>query len=575
MSRKNPRTVMLNTDFESDLSPDSLPFSEYPRPQLKRDSYMCLNGLWDFVIENNGDITYSGKILVPFAPESRISGVMREIKKDDLLVYERKFILSEGFLKSKLLLHFGACDQYAEVFVNGVPVGKNVGGYLPFSFEISEYLTSGENILRVVASDPLDTELPYGKQTNRRGGMWYTKVSGIWQTVWLESVPEGYIENIKITPDLCGVDIEILGGASEKSLLFEGNEYSFCGNKYRIDIEKPICWTPETPHLYNIAVLSGDDRVETYFGLRTVEIKQVNGNPLICLNGEPIFMHGLLDQGYFPDGIFLPASPRGFREDITRMKECGFNMLRKHIKTEPDLFYYYCDVYGMLVLQDFINSGKYSFFVDTALPTVYLRKGVTHKASKRRKEEFLKTAKGIIEQLYNHPSVVYYTVFNEGWGQFEADECYRVLKPLDETRVFDTTSGWFKAKKTDVESEHIYFRPIKLKASDKPLVLSEFGGYSQKIENHTFNLDNNYGYRTFTDKASLEEAITKLYETEVIPAIDIGLCATVYTQVSDVEDETNGILTYDRRVIKVTPERMKSIASKLYKRFREVNCVKK
>jgi hypothetical protein len=560
------RTVDLTTEYEQDLA-CGLPFSEYPRPQLRRDSYLCLNGYWDFSIRNNGDIRYGGKILVPFVPESRISGVKLDIRDDDYLFYERAIVLPEGFLKDRVILHIGACDQGADIFVNEKNVGWDVNCYLPFSVDITDLLHEGENTLRIVANDPLDTEIPYGKQTKKRGGMWYTKISGIWQTVWLESVPECYIRQLKITPNLKGVDIEVIGGEDEKTVILDGSEYRFTGNRVRIDIENPICWTPEDPHLYNFTVISGSDRVESYFGLRTVEIKEKNGNKVICLNGKPYFMHGLLDQGYFPDGIFLPATPKGYEDDILRMKECGFNMLRKHIKLEPDLFYYYCDVHGMLVWQDFINSGKYSFLIDTALPTVLLRRGICHKASERRRGFFMDSAKGMIEGLYNHPSVVYYTVFNEGWGQFDADECYNIFKPLDKTRIFDTTSGWFKAKNTDVESEHIYFKPIKIKKSDKPIVLSEFGGYSHRVEGHVFNLDKNYGYKTFERREDFENALVKLYESEVIPAIEKGLCATVYTQVSDVEDETNGLLTYDRRALKVSAERMKQIAIKLFEAF--------
>lgn len=563
---KKIRTVDLTTDYELTLDENKIPFSEYPRPQLKRDSYLCLNGAWDFSIRNNGEVLYNGKINVPFVPESRISGINRATKKDDIIWYERNITLPEGFNKGRMILHIGACDQYAELFINGKNIGW-VGGYLPSSSDITELLHDGDNLIRIVARDELDTDIPYGKQTDKRGGMWYTNISGIWQTVWIESVPEKYITDIKLTPDLNGVDIEIFGGDDEKTLIFEGREFKFCGNKFRLDVEDPILWTPDRPHIYRFSILSGEDKVESYFGLRTVEIKEINGKKRICLNGKPIFMHGLLDQGYFPDGIFLPATEKGFEDDVCRMKECGFNMLRKHIKLEPDIFYYYCDIHGMLVWQDFINNGKYSFLIDTALPTVFLRKGINHKASERRRGFFMDTATGIIKHLYNHPSVVYYTIFNEGWGQFDADECYDILKPLDETRIFDTTSGWFKAKKTDVESEHIYFKPIKLKRSDKPIVLSEFGGYSHRVEGHIFNLDKNYGYKSFKNADDYENALVSLYENEVIPAIDRGLCATVYTQVSDVEDETNGLLTYDRKVLKVSALRMKELALKLFEAF--------
>ena len=563
---KKIRTVDLTTDYELTLDENKIPFSEYPRPQLKRDSYLCLNGAWDFSIRNNGEVLYNGKINVPFVPESRISGINRATKKDDLIWYERNITLPEGFNKGRMILHIGACDQYAELFINGKNIGW-VGGYLPSSSDITELLHDGENLIRIVARDELDTDIPYGKQTDKRGGMWYTNISGIWQTVWIESVPEKYITDIKLTPDLNGVDIEIFGGDDEKTLIFEGREFKFCGNKFRLDVEDPILWTPDRPHIYRFSILSGEDKVESYFGLRTIGIKEINGKKRICLNGKPIFMHGLLDQGYFPDGIFLPATEKGFEDDVCRMKECGFNMLRKHIKLEPDIFYYYCDIHGMLVWQDFINNGKYSFLIDTALPTVFLRKGINHKASERRRGFFMDTATGIIKHLYNHPSVVYYTIFNEGWGQFDADECYDILKPLDETRIFDTTSGWFKAKKTDVESEHIYFKPIKLKRSDKPIVLSEFGGYSHRVEGHIFNLDKNYGYKSFKKADDYENALVSLYENEVIPAIDRGLCATVYTQVSDVEDETNGLLTYDRKVLKVSVLRMKELALKLFEAF--------
>ena len=562
----------LKTPFEND---NSSSWNEYPRPSFKRDSYLCLNGEWDLTaIEKMGlgKKEYLGKINVPFTPETRLSGINREKKKGEIYVYRKEVEFSSDFIKDRVILHFGAVDQICAVLVNRELVCRHVGGYLPFSADITDHLKEGKNIIDVEVIDELDRELAYGKQRKDRGGMWYTPISGIWQTVWCESVPADYIRGIRVTPALTSVHIDVDAGEGEKVLKLGEKEYRFDGTSIDIEVEDPINWTPDNPHLYEFTLFYGEDRIESYFALRTVSIEERNEKSFICLNGEPILCHGLLDQGYYSDGIYLPATPKGFEFDILSMKKLGFNMLRKHIKIEPQLFYYYCDKYGMLVFQDMVNSGKYNFFIDTALPTIGMKKGITHKASKKRREAFEKDSRATIDLLYNHPSVIYYTIFNEGWGQFDADENYLALKKYDPTRVYDATSGWFWEKHSDVHSEHIYMRKLKLKArKGRPLVLSEFGGISCKLLRHSYNLDNTYGYSKNNGVEDFENKFISIYDEQVIPHIkEEGLCALVYTQVSDVEDETNGLLTYDRQVLKVKEANIKAMSERLYKAFEEV-----
>lgn len=539
----------------------------YPRPQMKRDSFVCLNGEWDFCTNRTGDIPnkFNEKIIVPFCPQSALSGVNRLIPDKAYLIYKRDFALPKNFNKGRVLLHFGAVDQTANVFINGKKAGTHEGGYEPFSFDITDFLED-KNTLIVIAKDELDTfRLPYGKQKHKRGGMWYTAVSGIWQTVWLESVPEKYIKSIKIDADDKKATV-FVNGCKDGKILLDGNEFEIKNGKAKIKLKNPLLWSPESPNIYNFTVIAGQDKVESYLAFRKIESKVVNGIPRLCLNGKPYFFHGLLDQGYFPDGIFTPASPLEFKNDIISMKNLGFNMLRKHIKVEPQLFYYYCDIYGMAVFQDFVNNGDYSFIRDTALPTVALKKlpdKLLH-TKKTHRQAFIDGMLSTVNTLYNHPSIVYWTIFNEGWGQFCADDMYDILKSVDSSRIIDSTSGWFKAKHTDVESEHVYFKPVKIKKSDKPIVLSEFGGYSYKPENHISNPNNTYGYRFFKTQADFMNALVSLYNNEIIPAIDKGLCGAVYTQVSDVEDETNGLLSYDRKILKVDKSKMLEIAEKIY-----------
>ena len=558
--------VQLLTDYIKDMDREC-PHGYYPRPQLKRDSFLCLNGTWQVQIrDKRGASLYNGDITVPFPPESYLSGVKFENKKEKTLDYKRVFTLPEGWGCGRVLLHFGAVDQECRVYVNGALAGESFGGYIPFSFDITHLLSKGENILEVKARDNLDKKHPYGKQKYKRGGMWYTTVSGIWQSVWLESVPERYIEGITLTPTLNSVKITVKGGEEKKRLTLSGGEvWEFSGESAEIEPAEVHLWSPESPYLYRFTLECGEDRVESYFALRVVDVREVDGVSRICLNGKPYVFNGLLDQGYYPDGLFLPATLEGYADDIRRVKEMGFNMLRKHIKVEPMIFYYLCDSMGIAVFQDMVNNGGYSFLLDTALPTVGLQRlgDRLKNRSRTARAIFEENMYGTADLLYNTPSVVYYTVFNEGWGQFRADDMYERLRAHDGTRIIDATSGWFRRHKSDVDSRHIYFKALKPKRLDgRPLSISEFGGYSYRVEGHLYGEDN-YGYRLFDTQQDFENALVALYENEVLPLAKAGASAFVYTQVSDVEDETNGLITYDRRVVKVNPKRLSDVMKKI------------
>jgi len=387
----------------------------------------------------------------------------------------------------------------------------------------------------------------------------------------MEAVPKNHIEKLKITPTTKDVKIEVIGGDDKKrlTLLDDGEIFEFNGNEIIITPKNIRLWTPEEPNLYRFKLESGEDCVESYFALREISTGRVDGIPRILLNGKPYLFNGLLDQGYFPDGIFLPATSKGYENDILTAKNLGFNMLRKHIKIEPEIFYHLCDKLGMVVFQDMVNNSGYSYIFDTVLPTIGMKRfpdGILH-TNKRSRAIFEEHMYAIMEHLYSFPSVLYYTIFNEGWGQFNADKMYEKAKKFDPTRIFDSTSGWFTRSKSDVDSRHVYFKAVKLgKTTDKPIVISEFGGYSYRVEGHLFG-SNNYGYSIFEDEKSFTEAFLKLYSEQIEPLIDKGICALVYTQVSDVEDETNGLITYDRKCIKPTVDKTREQMSRLYKKI--------
>ncbi len=532
----------------------------HPCPQMRRESWRPLGGQW--VLDGR-------PIRLPFPPQSPLSGWHGHV--GGRLTYTRLFEMEQIEPGTRTVLHFGAADQVAEVSLNGILLGRHEGGYLPFSFDITREIQRGENSLTVTVTDRLDHRYPWGKQKKKRGGMWYTPVSGIWQPVWLEHTPRDYIKSVRFTPDLTGVEVRAdvtgSGGVQAEVALPQGGilKVTLPGGRGRIDIPEPRLWSPESPTLYPVTLSYWNDRVESYFALRTVEVKKTGGVDRVCLNGEPVFLHAVLDQGYWPDGLFLPAEEAEYERDVLRMKALGFNTLRKHIKVEPEAFYYYCDRHGMLVMQDMVNNGGYSFMRDTALPTLGRQKRDDTRAriDPHVKAFFEKHMEAVQEHLYNHPCVVVYTIFNEGWGQFEADYQYRQARRNDPTRLYDATSGWFAQHESDFDSYHVYFGNERPQPASRPMLISEFGGYVLEEPGHVWAKHASYGYGVCQDSGELSRRIAARYEELILPVIPKGCCGAVYTQLSDVEDELNGLYTYDRRICKPDPAVMAEIARKI------------
>ena len=539
-----------------------IPWQSYPRPQMRRDRWLCLNGEWE--VSWNG--TATKKIIVPFCLESLLSGTLYPPEPGTQVEYSRMFEIPETWKNSRILLHFGAVSQKCIIAVNHREVIRHENAYLPFYADITEYLQPGRNLLHLITVNDLSSVALRGKQSKKRGGMWYTPVSGIWQTVWIEPVPQKWIQALTIETLENSARIQV-SGISEGYLLFEGHQIPLENGNAVITPEDPVLWSPETPKLYPFAVISGEDRVESYFALRTLEVKTINGVRRLCLNGRPYFFHGVLDQGYWSDGLYTPASPVAYERDIRSMKSLGFNTLRKHIKIEPEQFYYDCDRLGMIVFQDMVNNGKYHYLRETVLPTLGIARRSDHHLNKdpESRRAFLEGMRATVQHLRNHPSICLWTIFNEGWGQFCADDAYRILKSIDRSRFVDSTSGWFRQNLSDVYSAHIYFRKLRIKTGKQPQLISEYGGYSYKIPKHSFNLKKTYGYKMFSDRVQFADSLRNLF-AEVFKLKEEGLSGAIYTQLSDVEDETNGLLTFDRKVQKIDPENLRQIETIGYER---------
>ena len=543
------------------------PLSEYPFPAFKRDSYICLNGIWKHKITKNElDLNnINDDILVPFPIESKASLVQKRLNKGEFIIYKKEFILDKSFIKDFTFLHFLGIDQQYHIILNGQKFDWITPLNFPTKIDVSKCIKE-HNELYVIVKDDLDYRLPLGKQSKKPKGIFYTPFSGIYYPVFIESVNDGYIESLDIKTTMSSVTLNINSTSNEFNIsIYDGNnliiDRTINDKTVTFNIDNPILWDPNNPHLYDIKLSTKNDSITSYFGLR--EIKMQDG--LIYLNNKKIFLNGVLDQGYYPEGIITPVTYDSLKFDILTMKELGFNTLRKHIKVELPYFYYLCDKYGMLIFQDFVNNGKYSFFIDTALPTIGLQKKndkIIH-TNKLERKNFITGGELLIKYLSNHPSIIAYTIFNEGWGQFDSNNVYHHFKALYPNILFDSTSGWYRVADTDMDSYHWYFKNLdKLQKVDHPIFLSEFGALCYKVKDHAYGSDEVFGYTYFPTIPDTQQAFVDLYEQKIIPYKD-KLIGTIYTQLSDVEEEDNGLLTYDRKVLKFNRETIQRVLKKL------------
>ena len=578
----------------TDYSVGEIPHNEHPLPQAERDAWLCLNGTWQLTkLDANGTSVFTGSIKVPFSPETLNSGIEEsfQLNSGETLVYTRSFDLDESLLQGVTLLHFGAVDSTCRAVLNGKELGSHEGGFTAFSFDISAGARLGRNELTVYCTDEATRNgNARGKQNDNRGGIWYTPQSGIWQTVWVESMPKIHIHGLQILPDSATRTVKILSdsnGEEQEITVFDENR-EILRQSYTAETTLSYdfeLWSPEHPKLYDAVITNAHgDRLRTYFGVRSFGVcKDQNGKARLTLNGKPYFFNGVLDQGYWSDGMLTYPCDKAAVDELQMLKDMGFNTVRKHIKLEPMRWYYHCDRLGLLVWQDFVNGGgEYRFTHVAAFPFL----GFHHRdddyqyfarEDAHARESFLRQADETVKQLFNCVSICLWVPFNEGWGQFDSAEVTQRVRRLDPTRLIDSVSGWHDqgVGKTEMKSLHTYYTPLRVPKDPRPVVLSEFGGYSMKVKGHVFDQKKEFGYKKFRSEESLILALRTLYISKIFPLISQGLCGCIYTQVSDVEEEINGLVTYDRKVVKIQPSDMRDINELIYAEAKKIKLGKK
>jgi beta-galactosidase/beta-glucuronidase len=567
----------IMTRWAKDVSPTNV-HPDYPRPQMIRNVWMSLNGLWEYAIRPEAESApdqYDGPILVPFPVESALSGVQKSVGKENRLWYWRTFNTPQGWSKKRILLHFEAVDWETTVWINGQELGTHRGGYDPFSFDITDSLKKrGTQEIVLSVWDPVNAGFqPRGKQVKEPRGIWYTSVTGIWRTVWLEPVNQTHIQSFKIVPNIDAEEVRISVVCADKTLSYrteievreegtmEGMGRGMAGEEISIPIENPRMWSPDAPFLYDLTIVLKDsqdneiDRVDSYFGMRKISLgKDDKGVTRLFLNNQPLFMIGPLDQGWWPDSLYAAPTDEALRYDLEITKRLGMNMLRKHVKIEPRRFYYWCDKLGVIVWQDMPSGDAY---------IGKQAKDIIRSPESARQFEL--ELEGMIQTLFNHPSIVMWIPFNEGWGQYDTSRIVDKIKEYDPSRLVDNASGWADRGVGDVHDIHSYPGPdVPPNESDRAAVLGEFGGLGLPIKGHTWQDEKNWGYRSFENPEELTKAYAELIDKLKVLIKD-GLSAAVYTQTTDVEIEVNGLMTYDRAIIKMDPERLAEINKALYK----------